>query len=67
MTAGLTAGPRHNDRCIGMVRKGRAKCRRGVAVVTFYRNAWVASRIGIGAGPDRNYAVVTRRTRRGDR
>ena len=60
MTAGLTAGAGYNDRRIGMVQEGRAKCRRGVAVITFYGNVWMARRIWIGAGANGDNAVVTR-------
>ena len=63
MTACLTAGAGYNDRRIGMVQEGRAKCRRGVAVITFYGNAWMAGRTGVGAGANCDSAVVTRRTR----
>ena len=63
MTAGLTAGAGYNDRWIGMVQEGRAKCRRSVAVITFYRDTWMAGRAGIGAGANGDSAVVARRTR----
>ena len=60
MTAGLTAGAGYNDRWIRMVQEGRAKCRCSVAAITFYGNAWMPRRIGIGTGANRDYAVVTR-------
>lgn len=63
MAAGLTAGPRYHNRWIGMVRKGRAECRRRVAIVTFHRNTWMTRRAGIGAGTNCDSAVVARRTR----
>ena len=67
VAAGLTAGPRYHDRRIRMVRKGRAKCRRGMAIVAFYGNAWMPRWTGVGAGTNRDNAVVARRTRCGNR
>jgi hypothetical protein len=60
MTAGLTASTGYDDRRIGMVQEGRAKCRRGVAVITFYGYAWMARRAGIRVGANRDNSVVTR-------
>jgi hypothetical protein len=65
MAAGLTAGARYNDRRIGMVRKGRGKCRGGVAIVTFHGNTRMARQTGIGAGTNCDGAIMTRRTWRG--
>jgi len=63
VAAGLAASARNDDCWIRMVRKGRSKCRRVVAVVTFYGNTRMAGRAGIGASTNGDSAVVTRRTR----
>jgi hypothetical protein len=66
MAAGLTAGTRHDNRGIGVIRKRRRECHGGVTSDTFHGNTWMPRRTGIGVGSNRDSAVVTGRAASGD-
>lgn len=66
MAAALTAGARHDNLGIGVIRKRSRECRRGMTRVAFRGNAWVPRRTGIARGTNRDRAVVAGRAAASD-
>ena len=66
MATALTAGARHDDSRIGVIREWRGECHRRVTGVAVDGNARMTRRIGIACGTDRDGAVVAGRAASSD-